>query len=174
MSTINASSQEFIAALVSAERSPVIPPEDDWFAPLLGSWAFHRTNLEADGAFQDTVGEWIFARVLEGKAIQDLFIWPPRSQRKGDVWEGEYGTTIRTYNPNTRHWDIAYANAGFIGRFEAVWDDEAKEIVQTNCADPSVRWTFSHITQDSFRWCDTRRGGDGVWKPVEMLELKRK
>ena len=58
-------------------------------------------------------GEWIFAWVLEGTAIQDVFICPSRKVRIKDYQpDAAYATTVRMYNPNTEAWDILYTELG--------------------------------------------------------------
>ena len=163
---------EFSNALVCDHLHPSIPATDDYFGALIGSWDFKRKNLESDGEYHHTEGEWIFSRTLEGWGIQDVFIWPPRASRSVAVREGEYGTTIRTYNAEKRCWDIVYINGSFIGQFTAVREGDC--IVQTSKADPHIRWIFSDIMDGSFRWHDERLQLDGTWKLYEELRLTRK
>jgi hypothetical protein len=46
-------------------------------------------------------GEWHFARVLVGRAIQDVWITSSRQGRNG---QGEYGTSIRFYDSYINAW----------------------------------------------------------------------
>src|SRR3712207_7687923 len=55
----------------------------------------------------------IFSRVLDGTAVQDLFIVPSREERLHDKQpDAEYGTTLRIFNPKTMAWDIFYSCMG--------------------------------------------------------------
>ena len=54
-------------------------------------------------------GEWIFAWILEGRAVQDVWIIPDRARRGREAFsEGEYGTTIRFYGPRARAWKVTW------------------------------------------------------------------
>src|SRR5690606_33090339 len=84
----------FADALVSDAVHPAIPSSQRLFEPLLGSWHLEVKWFDESGQLvrrQD--GEWHFSRVLEGRAIQDVWIVPSRGQRGQDDYE--YGTSIR-------------------------------------------------------------------------------
>lgn len=65
----------FLEALTAGENQ--IPPEFDWFAPLLGDWDF--TYTDGLGGGRAVQGEWLFRRALNGAGIEDLFICPSRA-----------------------------------------------------------------------------------------------
>lgn len=70
--------KSFTEALCNNERNEKIHEAYDYFGGLIGEW-----DIECNDRLDDTVprcvkGEWIFSRVLEGTAIQDLFIVPSR------------------------------------------------------------------------------------------------
>jgi len=72
---------EFIKALHYDKKDPRIPEEYDFFGALVGEWNIEWVDhLEADEP-RRVKGEWIFSWVLEGTAIQDVFIVPSRSER---------------------------------------------------------------------------------------------
>jgi len=93
----------FADALVSDAVHPDIPSSQRLFEPLLGSWHLEVKWFDESGQLvrrQD--GEWHFSRVLEGRAIQDVWIVPSRGQRGQDDYE--YGTSIRFYDPALGGW----------------------------------------------------------------------
>lgn len=69
---------EFITALCSSARNERIPEDCDFFGGLIGGrdivWNDHLEEAEP----RRVKGEWIFSRVLDGTAVQDLFIVPSR------------------------------------------------------------------------------------------------
>ena len=67
---------------------------------------------DRQGRTRNTQGELLSAWVLEGRAIQDLFIFPSRALRaSGAPSEGDrYGTTIRTYDRAQRAWNVSFIN----------------------------------------------------------------
>lgn len=93
----------FADALVFDAVHPDIPSSQRLFEPLLGSWHLEVKWFDESGQLvrrQD--GEWHFSRVLEGRAIQDVWIVPSRGQRGQDDYE--YGTSIRFYDPALGGW----------------------------------------------------------------------
>ena len=70
------------------------------FGQFVGAWDLDITLFDLDGTVRaEGEGEWLFGWVLEGCAVQDVLIRPPRRERTGasptEFWE--YGTTIRLY-----------------------------------------------------------------------------
>ena len=64
----------FATALVS-KYTLKIPPEHDWFAPLVGDWDIRYIDSK-DGMRREVKGEWLFRRVLNGSGIEDLLLCP--------------------------------------------------------------------------------------------------
>lgn len=118
----------FAKALCSGARSAKIPIEHDFFAPLIGDWDIWWTDGLQSGTPREVRGEWLFARVLDGYAVQDVFIVSSRAQRPiNSQPDAEYGTTIRIYEPASGTWDIFYGCVGTALRLTA--HKEAEEIV---------------------------------------------
>jgi hypothetical protein len=82
--------------------------------------------------------------VLEGRAIQDVWILP-------GVF---YGTTLRVYDPNLDGWHILWSDPLRQYYTRQVGRARGDDIVQdgTNDACAAVRWSFTEITPKSFRW----------------------
>lgn len=149
----------FEQALQSAVKSPMIPAEDDWYAPLLGDWQFDY--VEPGG--RQLKGEWFFRRVLEGAAIEDLFICPSRDTRMSDSQpDGEYGAAIRMYHPEKRGYDMTYTCTKYTKRLEV--RKERGMIVCTVQDDPSEKWVFLTVTATAFHWQNVRVLENGTWR----------
>lgn len=86
---------EFINVLVSKGKSNLIPEKDNLYGQFVGEWDFEWVDNQGTTGERHVQGEWIFAWVLEGTAIQDVFICPSRKAR------------IKDYQP-----DAAYATCG--------------------------------------------------------------
>lgn len=79
--------------------------------------------------------------VLEGTAIQDVFICPSRKARIKDYQpDAAYATTVRMYNPNTEAWDILYTELGGATQLEG--KREGNRIVQTEINEKNIQWVF--------------------------------
>ena len=64
-------------ATAAAQRSPEISEADDVYGWLVGSWQLDVLHYKGeDVSSQNLQGEAHFAWVLEGRAIQDLWIMP--------------------------------------------------------------------------------------------------
>ena len=133
---------EFTTALLS-DTTP-IPMEDDWFAPLIGDWDFVWTGSDGRSA----EGEWFFRRVLEGRAIEDIYICPSRATRDSNPQpDGEYGAAFRMYNKENHCYDMTYINEFCTTRLEV---RKAGEKIQCSVISPDAeecnKWVFSEIT----------------------------
>lgn len=142
--------EAFINALVADAPVERLRDELNLFGRFVGEWDFRWKWSGAEGR-----GEWIFSWVLGGKAIQDVFIWPPRNERENHILEeGEYGTTLRVYNEWEHHWSIYYINSGMgsVGIARPWGDDIVIDMEAREDEAVRVRWTFTDITETSFCW----------------------
>lgn len=127
------------------------------YGQFAGSWEAEVFDYEPDGTRRKSRGEWHFGWVLEGRAIQDVFIAPPRSARGGGVPAGKrnsYGTTLRVYDPKSDTWSITWISTVNARRTTLTGRKQGEEIVQEGTDEDGdrIRWIFSDITPDSFRW----------------------
>ena len=108
----------------------MIPEKDNLYGQFVGEWDFEWVDNQGTTGERHVQGEWIFAWVLEGTAIQDVFICPSRKARIKDYQpDAAYATAVRMYNPNTEAWDILYTELGGATQLEG--KREGNRIVQT-------------------------------------------
>lgn len=163
----------FAKALCSDARSAKIPSEHDFFAPLIGDWDIWWTDGLQSGTPREVRGEWLFARVLDGSAVQDVFIVPSRAQRLANPQpDAEYGTTIRIYEPTSGTWDIFYGCVGTALRLTA--HKEAEEIVLVQNGEEAMRYVFSGMSEASFSWRKELQSDAGLWQVVARVRARRK
>src|SRR4029450_12581393 len=94
---------EFLAALPAPGRAADIPESADAYGWLVGSWQLDVLRYWAqDVAALRMKGEAHFGWVLEGRAVQDVWIMPRRSERTADLDKSRnmYGTTLRVWDPS--------------------------------------------------------------------------
>ena len=168
----------FPATLLSAERSPAIPPADDLYGWLIGSWELEVTAYDDEGDVTHSTGEAHFAWVLEGRAIQDVFINPHRTERgpHSPRFANWYGTTLRIYDPSISAWRVNWFNPHDGIRAELIGRRRGHDIVQEGKFPDgtSIRWSFSEITKDSCLWRGERLERDGkTWKLQVEFRAKR-
>jgi hypothetical protein len=112
MSSVSASASRFADVLVSQTHSSQITPSAasayDW---LIGDWAADVYDYE-NGEKRVSKGEWHFSWVLEGRAIQDVWIVPKREDRneRTPANHNRYGTTIRIFDPKIGAWRVFWFN----------------------------------------------------------------
>lgn len=95
--TPTADNRAFLEALAASNRSADLADADDLFDFLVGSWDLAARLHDEKGNVQSSQGELLVAWILEGRALQDLFIFPTRADRRlGRPSRGDrYGSTIR-------------------------------------------------------------------------------
>ncbi len=165
-------------ALRAPGRSTEIPDSGDLYGWLVGSWELDVRDYSADGSVRRTNGEVHFGWVLEGRAIQDVWIMPRRSER-GDIAEkarNTYGTTLRVWDPSIQAWRVTWVNPVNGSRDELIGRSSGKDIVQvgTSADGGLIRWSFTEITEDSFLWLGERLSSDGkTWERKAEFRAKR-
>ena len=169
------SNDGFLALLPSAARSSDISDEDDVYGWFVGSWDLDVVSHDDEGVTRRTSGEVHASRVLDGRAVQDVFVNPRRSDRGPSMaaFANWFGTTLRIYDPTLGAWRIWWFNPHDGVRAELVGRVQGDEIVQEGRFPDGtpIRWTFSEITPDSFRWRAERlEPGGKTWRlQVEFL-----
>ena len=164
---------EFIDALVSKGKSNLVPERDNLYGQFVGEWDFEWVDSLGATGERHVKGEWIFAWVLEGTAIQDVFICPSRTARIKDYQpDAAYATSVRMYNPSTGMWDILYTELGGAAMLEG--KREGDKIVQTEVNEKRIKWVFSEITMTSFHWQRLVKKEDGSWETeAELFAVRR-
>jgi hypothetical protein len=159
----------FLEILHAAERSPAISAADDLYEGMIGSWDLEVTAYDDEGNVTQSRGEAHFARVLEGRAVQDVFIHPRRSDRgpSSPAFANWFGTTLRIYDPSIHAWQVHWFNPHDGFRADLIGRRRGADIVQEGHFPDGtpIRWTFSEIRDDSFLWRGERLETDGVaWR----------
>ena len=163
---------EFLQALYSDSRSEKIPEDRDIFGALIGEWKIVWMDHLASEQMRKVQGEWIFSWVLDGSAVQDVFIVPSRDERrKTPQPDAEYGTTIRIYNPTTGCWDIFYGCAGETYRLTGY--KHGDELILIENTGHAMRYVFFEIAADSFKWRKEIIADDVNWKVIAKVEPVR-
>jgi len=121
---------------------------------LIGDWQMDCTVHADDGTAHEGQGEIHFGWVLEGRAIQDVWILP-------GVF---YGTTLRVYDPALDAWHILWNDPLRQYYTRQIGRVQGRDIVQLgkNDAGDEIRWSFTDITPNSFRWRGERSQNAGA------------
>jgi hypothetical protein len=161
----------FHAALSAPARAADIDADDDAYGWLIGSWDMDVLHYRVDLGSARRRGEIHFGWVLEGRAVQDVWIMPPLSERHAGLAAGDtmYGTTLRVWDPALRAWRVTYINPLTGQRDELVGRRAGSDLVQIgrHADGTPIRWNFTDITQDAFRWTGVALAQDGVTWTLE-------
>jgi hypothetical protein len=178
--------QGFFPALVAPARAATIDAADDIYGWLIGSWEMDVVHYRVDVSAERRRGEIHFGWVLEGLAVQDVWIMPPTSARRAalggrgdrdDVLDTMYGTTLRVWDPALRAWRVTYINPATGQRDELIGRRVGNDLIQigTHANGTPIRWSFTDITGDAFRWTGVALAADGVtWKLEAEFHARRR
>jgi hypothetical protein len=104
-------------------------------------------------------GEIHFGWILEGRAIQDVWMIPRRKDRSSDaavmpVAGNWFGTTIRAYDPALDAWRIYWTDPATNSYRQQIGRKQGVDIVQEGTTESGMlsRWSFTEITPQSFHW----------------------
>lgn len=178
MDTATLAQSEIISALFSADASPDIPPADRLYDFLIGSWTLQATDYLPNNELRRTAGECHAAWVLEGRAVQDVWICPGRDARHPGLARSgnRYGTTLRMYDPVERVWRVTWINPVTGARNQLVGHRDGDRVVQVGRDDAQhlIRWSFVDITPTSARWLGERSSDHGAtWTLQTEFRLDR-
>jgi hypothetical protein len=149
------------------------------YGQFVGSWDLDVTEFKDDGTTRRRPGEWHFGWALEGRAVQDVWIVPPRGQREGDAvaLSNRYGTTLRVYDPAIDAWHIQWTDPVGQTYLAMIGRAQGSDIVQLgrNAAGHSIRWGFYEITPNSFLWRgEASVDNEASWNRVVEFTARRR
>jgi hypothetical protein len=130
---------------------------------LIGDWEMDSVVYDDAGAKREGPrGEIHAGFVLEGRAIQDVWILPGMF----------YGTTLRIYDPSLDAWHILWNDPLKQYYTRQIGRARGNDIVQDgkNDAGVPVRWSFTEMTPNAFHWIGEHAPDGTTWrKQVEMF-----
>ena len=163
-----------LEALYAENPDPARAEKLRLYDRFVGSWDLDIDYHAPDGVTRSAPAEWHFARVLDGKAVQDVWIFPSRRVRRekpAEPW-WFYGSTMRIYDPTIDAWHITYFEPTRPFTIRQIGRAAGPDIVQMSDEIDGLirRWRFVEITDHSFRWLGdaTRDKGDTWTLEMEM------
>jgi hypothetical protein len=150
------------------------------YGQFVGDWATETTEFGADGSTHTSKWDVRFDWVLEGRAIQDLWITPPRAGNGAVSWHqngNRYSTTFRVYDPKIDAWHILWINppSGMILRqLGRKLGDAIVQLGELDQQGRLSRWVYRDITSDRFRWCNESSCDHGAtWRLTQEMLARR-
>jgi uncharacterized damage-inducible protein DinB len=165
-------------ALPAAGRSDEIPESHDVYGWLIGSWDLDVLHYLTDVRGRGLTGEAHFSWVLEGRAVQDVWIMPRRADRTAapDRTANMFGTTLRVWDPSIQAWRVTWINPVTGARDELVGRRVGEDVVQVgrHADGTPIRWSFTEVTPDSFHWLGEVLEPDGrTWTVQGEFRARR-
>jgi len=139
---------------------------------FIGTWDADFGFIGDDGSVRHVPGEIQFGWVLDGRAIQDLWIGYPRD----GATERSIGTSLRYFDAKAKLWNVVFVSPQFGGVLQVRGGAEGDRIVLRgqDAEGADLRWSFGDLRPDSFTWRGERsRDGGKTWKLEEEHHMKR-
>lgn len=151
------------------------------YAWLVGAWKADVIAYPVEGDPHRGQGEIHAGWVLEGRAIQDVWMIPSRRHRSAGspsmpIAGNWYGTTLRIYDPALDAWRIYWIDPATNSFRYQVGRARGRDIVQEGMAESGARsrWSFTDITSDAFRWLGESSVDNGkTWRLVVEVRARR-
>lgn len=156
----------FVSNLISAGPAADRADKMGLYGWLIGDWRFDATVHKDDGSTHRGEGEIHFVWALDGRAIQDVWILP-------GVF---YGSTLRVYDPAIDAWHVLWSDPQRQVYARQIGRAQGKDIVQLgeSAGGVPLRWRFTDIAPDSFRWLGERSLDSGAtWQLQADFRARR-
>ena len=165
--------QAMIGVLSASSPHPSLGDEARVFDRFVGTWDCDYSFHLDDGSVRHKKGELLVGWVLDGRAVQDIFITYPAEGEK----DRRMGTTIRFFDTTLKQWRIVFISPQFnyvvTVQGRSIGDRIVLRGVDTDGA--PIRWSFNDIKSDSFVWRGEKsHDGGKTWKLEEEHRMKRR
>ena len=165
---------DLTAALQATGPHPASGEQAKVFGRLVGSWDVEFTDFSKDGSVRHRSGELIVGWILDGRAMQDLWIVDPSFGRK----EREVYTTVRYFDPKSgtspaifidpEHASAARFTGGVVGDDRIVLDTRDFGPAET-------RWSYSDMRPEAFGYREEESSDGGkTWRLTLEAHMKRR
>jgi len=155
----NSNSSDLIAVLHAKGPATDRAEALSLYGQFIGDWDAQIVAYTSDGVRHHGQGEIHFGWILEGRAIQDVWMIPRRKDRipqgpEMPVAGNWYGTTIRVYDPSLQAWRIFWVDPATNSYRQQIGRRTGDDIVQEGTTESGAlsRWSFSQITPQAFHW----------------------
>jgi hypothetical protein len=166
-------SQAMVGVLSALSPHPSLGDGARVWDRFVGTWDCDYTFFLEDGSVRHKKGELLVGWILDGRAVQDIFITYPAEGEK----DRRMGTTIRFFDTALKQWRIVFISPQFNYVVTVQGGSEGDRIVLrgVDTDGAPIRWSFNDIKSDSFVWRGEKSHDDGkTWKLEEEHHMKRR
>jgi uncharacterized protein len=140
---------------------------------LVGTWDCDYTFHADDGTITRARGELLFGWILDGRAVQDIWITYPQGPKE----EREIGTSLRFFDPKSGMWRVVFIlpSLNILTTVEGRAQGDRIVLEGQTSDGKRRRWSFNDITPSSFVWRgESSRDGGKTWRLAEEHHMKRR
>jgi hypothetical protein len=141
------------------------------FDRFAGAWDVDYCTIHDDGTRARTRGQLLAGWVLDGRALQDVWIEFPAAGADRFM-----GTTLRFYDTGRKTWRVTWISpmAQAVTQLEG-GDENGRIVLRAQTPRGRLRWTFSDMTDEDFRWRGELSTDDGAtWRLREDHHMQRR
>lgn len=164
-----------ITALRATGPHPSLGDHASVLGRLVGAWDVEYMDISKDGKAIYRSGELLVGWIMDGRAIEDVWIVDPSQAGK----EREVYADVRYFDPKSGTWPAIFIDpesasvAAFAGG--AVADDRIVLDSQDLVAGQTRRWSFNDIRDDAFVFRDDASSDGGkTWSLKSEYHMKRR
>ena len=172
---------DFATALHANGPDPEHAEALQLYGRFVGDWDSEIIAHGPDGARHRARGEIHFGWILEGRAIQDVWMIPHLADRATappfPIAGNWYGTTIRVYDPTIQAWRIYWIDPARSTFRHQIGRAKGEDIVQEGTTESGAmsRWSFTKITANSFHWLGEGKPAEGSsWQLIVEVQAQRR
>ena len=144
------------------------------FGQFVGDWdILECRHLQPDGTWAMQRGEIHWRWILDGRAVQD--VWATIDEKTHNAIPD--GTTIRFYDPKIDAWRSTWISPtqGVVRTFTGRQVENEIVLEGKSTEGHRVKWIFSEITPNSFRWrAEETRDEGKSWSLKEEMRIQRR
>lgn len=166
---------DMVLALQATGPNPALGDHARVLGRLVGTWDVEYMDISKDGKAIHRSGELLVGWVMDGRAIEDLWIVYPSGAGKNR----ELYADVRYFDPKSGTWPAIFidpqiaAVATFTGG--AVGDDRIVLDSQDLAAGQTHRWSFNDMRGDSLVFRDDASSDGGkTWRLESEYHMKRR
>jgi hypothetical protein len=164
---------DIVGALIASGPHTSLGDQAKVLEQLVGTWDVEYRDIQKDGREKHRTGQFIMAWVLDGRAIQDVWIVDPTEDRA----EREVYAAIQYFDLKSHSWPTVFIDPehASTAKFTGGASLEGRMVLQTSdLGRPQNRWSFTATGPDSVVFRDefSSDGGE-TWKLLSEDHLKR-
>jgi len=164
---------DIVAALQAMSPHASLRDEPKTLSRVVGTWDVEYTDYLKDGTASHHTGQFIVGWVLDGRAVQDLWIVNPTEADK----DREVYTTVYYFEPKSRAWHATFVDPerGSVLAFTGEAAGNDRFVLETQESDSkTTRWSFNDIRADSFIWRHEQSSDGGkTWQLKSEHHMSR-